>query len=777
MSKQLFSLVLAVLLCSYSAFAQNPKQHLKAGKEFVEVGNYKDAIAQFSKAIDLLPSNADAYLLRANCYISIGDYAAALADANRANTFEDNTETRALIGQSQFLLGNYTEALENLNQSIKKKKSNQLAWQYKIRTLISQEKFQEAVQPCTELLNIKKSSDNYYLNGIVQENLGMFDKAEVSYRKSIGEDKRYADAYVALGNLLIRLNRPDKAMETCQTLLKISPDNTPAYVVRSKVYVKKLDYPSAINDLSKCILLKPDDAQFYFIRGNYYQEFTQHQNAINDYNKVLQLNAKNSEAYYKRAYSFEQIANYKAAIKDYEMLASLSDYDVNARKRLDEVKQRLFELNRETEKPEIKIVDPVTSTLQLNVPKNAKKIIIKGRVTDQSELQSLKINNDIIPVLKNELGYEFLVQTAIDSLDQVTFTAVDVYNNMQVVSYKLFRTEIDAPTVKLSAPVTSDNGEMYLDNNESTIYVEGKISDESQIRSILIDGMLASFRPDELNPTFAANINVANKNVLSVQVTDVFGNQSTTEYKLNRDGSGVTTDNPMGKTWVVFIENSNYQTFASLEGPIKDVSLMKSALTKYKVSNIIHKKDLSKKEMERFFSIELRDLIRSNRVNSIMLWYAGHGKFVNETGYWIPIDANRDDEFTYFNINALKASMQAYNPVVHTLVVTDACESGPTFYQAMRDAPKERTCNDWEATKFKSSQVFSSAGYELAADNSQFTRTFANALANNPNACIPIENIVSKVSVAVSKNNQQKPKFGKIAGFEDEDGTFFFISK
>jgi len=263
-----------------------------------------------------------------------------------------------------------------------------------------------------------------------------------------------------------------------------------------------------------------------------------------------------------------------------------------------------------------------------------------------------------------------------------------------------------------------------------------------------------------------------------VVAEDLFGNTVEQEFRLNREGAIIAETNPMGKTWVIFIENSNYESFASLDGPIKDVSLMKSALANYQIHNIIHKQDMSKSDMERFFSIELRDLVRSNRVNSLMVWYAGHGKYINEVGYWIPVDAQRDDEFTYFNINSLKAGMQSYsNNITHTLVVTDACESGPTFYQAMRSTNEEKSCDNWQATKLKSSQVFSSAGYELAVDNSQFTRTFANALVNNPNACIPIENIVNTVSQAVEKNNQQKPKFGKIAGFEDENGTFFFIAK
>ena len=121
--------------------------------------------------------------------------------------------------------------------------------------------------------------------------------------------------------------------------------------------------------------------------------------------------------------------------------------------------------------------------------------------------------------------------------------------------------------------------------------------------------------------------------------------------------------------------------------------------------------------------------------------------------------------------------MQGYAYLTHTLVVSDACESGPSFYQAMRSANDEPKCDNTQASAFKSAQVFSSAGYELATDVSQFTQTFTNTLINNKNACIPIETVVKNVSAAVSNNAQQKPKFGKIAGLPDENGTFFFIAK
>lgn len=241
--------------------------------------------------------------------------------------------------------------------------------------------------------------------------------------------------------------------------------------------------------------------------------------------------------------------------------------------------------------------------------------------------------------------------------------------------------------------------------------------------------------------------------------------------------SAKAEDNPMGKTWVVFIQNSAYTTFASLEGPGKDIDLMKSAFSKYQIHNIIHKQNMTKAEMEKFFSNELRDLVKTNMVRSLIIWYAGHGKFINDIGYWIPVDAKRNDEFSYFNINTLKSSIEENTFLTHTLVVTDACYVGPSFLQMIRSELKQRSCDDMHATQFKSSQAFSSSGYELAVDDSQFTRSFASTLTNNLKSCISIEEIVKNVSIAAADHNQQKPRFGKISGLKDEDGTFFFIGK
>ncbi len=236
--------------------------------------------------------------------------------------------------------------------------------------------------------------------------------------------------------------------------------------------------------------------------------------------------------------------------------------------------------------------------------------------------------------------------------------------------------------------------------------------------------------------------------------------------------------NPMGKTWVVFIENTNYLTLSSLMGAQKDVNLVNEALSAYQVDKILRKQDLKKAEMEKFFSTELPALLKQNDVRSLLIWYSGHGKFINETGYWIPVDARRDDEATYYRMESLKKDLERMvDHLQHVLVITDACESGPTFFQAMRSIPTEPVCDDPVAARKRSYQLFSASGYDLAADESLFARTIAEALSTNPKPCIPVQEVVKKVTIQLIRNHLDRPQFGNITGMASEGGTFFFYKK
>jgi tetratricopeptide (TPR) repeat protein len=675
-------------------------------------------------------------------------------------------------------MGDFTSALGFLNRATHIDKRNATVYSEKALTLIGLEKYDQALRASDTALIIKDTPMNYYWRGIIYTKLNNDVLAKKELEKSISKDKKLPEPRLELAELLLKANDAQGALDQCNEILKNDDRNTAAYLMRSKVYKKNLDYPSAINDISKNILIEPTNPDFYFSRGQCYQDFNQHTNAINDFTKYISLNPNNPDAYFARAKSYEDIMSYDKAMDDYKKITALSEFDPRAHKMLKDAQDRLYELNREQDPPVVTVINPEPVNDSIKMKGDSKTLLISGKIKDASKIKSFTINKEPVQIAEKKGEYDFLSNVNVDGINEVVMVATDDYDNQRTLSFPLTRTETNPPKITIVAPYASDDGQVYLDNNSQTLSLQGKISDESKIKSIFIDGVSGSYSANELNPTFTATVDINNKNNIVVDAEDIYGNHQTTEFRLNREGAAISATNPMGKTWVVFIENSAYTSFASLDGPVKDINLMARAFGNYQIQNIIYKKDMTKAEMEKFFSIDLRDQIKANQVKSLLIWYAGHGKFINDVGYWIPVDAKRDDEFTYFNLNTLRAAMETYlNYLTHTLVVTDACESGPSFYQAMRSDLKKRSCDDWQATQFKSSQVFSSAGYELAVDDSQFTRTFATALSNNPNACMPIEEIVAKVSSAVGSSNQQKPKFGKITGLKDEDGTFFFIAR
>ncbi len=776
----LFAISLIFLAISLDAGAQNAKKYLKVGTEFMENSKYQDAIEQFSRAISEDPDFEKAYFARAGAYEVIKEFAKAAEDYEKLAIFDPKNEEYYYRGAlMSYDLSDFPSSLMKLDNALKLNRFYPEAMQLRVLTLIRLKRYMEALDQSKDALRFKETDINYFNHGRINELLGMNEEAEKAYESALKKNKNFLEAYTALADLQRKEHKLDVALITINKALGIDKNYVEAYRVRSAVYADQLKYAEAINDVSTIILIQPENADMYFLRAKYYQGYAQHLNAISDFTKVISLEPGNAQAYFNRAYSYEQIMKLDDAIKDYKKLAEVAEDDAEALELIAEAEKRLFELNRESDKPGVVLINPAEKEdFTLNVPTGQDVIPIVGNATDESALKEVKVNGIQIPFTRKKSGFEFMTSIDLAENNNLTVDVTDVYDNTTTITYNVVRTEVDPPRIRIIAPYASDNNVIYLDSDDPSIYVEGSISDESLIKTIYINDVIASYVPDEKNPNFQAMIGIQNRDKFTVKAEDKFGNISEVTYRLNREAVTLGADNPMGKTWVVFIENSSYTSFASLEGPTKDIIMMKTALAKYSIHNFIHKQNMTKQELERFFAIELRDLLRSNRVNSLLIWFAGHGKFVNQTGYWVPVDAKRDDEFTYFNINALKASMQSYpSTVTHTLIVTDACESGPSFYQAMRGELPDRSCNDWASVRLKSSQVFSSAGYELAIDNSQFTRTFANVLANNPDACIPIESVVQKVTDAVEKSQQQKPQFGKIAGLEDENGTFFFIAK
>jgi len=760
---------------------QQIKKYYDEGMIYLQEKKYPEAIKKFSNIIKLNKDYKDVYVKRALAYEGNNDFKEAADDYfTAANIYnKGKSENYFKAGKHYYNIKNYNKAIECLNKCNETDKKNSEAYELKALSYIQTSNYEAAKYESLQALRLKKTAQYYYLHALCAFYLHDLVLSEEDALKAIKLKADYSDSYLLLAEVYYALNKSDKALEMSNKAIIFNPKNVNCYLVRSKIYIKKNNIQEAINDLSEVLTrLEPQNIEVLFQRAKYYELISQNSLAITDYSKIISIDPNNLLAIFYRAKNYELLDIKNYAISDYQhFLNALSISSDSMNIEANYARERIYVLNKENNNPEITLRWPeITKESIFQVADNKDTIYVSGFVFDQSELKFLKINGNKINLNEQYGQKQFNFLLNIKNVEYVIVEAEDIYNNYEYQRFSIIRTETEVPRIHLLNPYASDDGYIYLESNSSSIFVEGKITDQSLIASIFIDDVSASFKLSELNPVFTAIVKITNKATLSVRVTDIYGNITVKEFYINRDGINLLTDNPMGKTWVIFIQNTSYEFMPVLKGPANDAEKIKAALSAYQINNFIIKKNMNKQEMQRFFLIELRDLVKNNNINSLLIWFAGHGKYMNEMGYWLPVNALPYDEFTYFPVHTLKGNLQIYNKELkHILVVTDACDAGPSFSMVIRADTQEPDCSDYTYATLRSAQVLTSTSQGWASDYSVFADAFAEALNNNPNSCISIDQISNFVSNKVKSALKQNPVFGKIAGLEDEDGTFFFI--
>ncbi|MBN2484485.1 MAG: tetratricopeptide repeat protein [Bacteroidales bacterium] len=741
---------------------------------------YEAALDEYTKAIALDPNEGKAYSNMALVNLAKGDTLLAAANLRKSAALGYAPEQNYLAAAQNYYTKNETDnALECIESGINLKPKNYEFWLLKAKIHFETGNYSASLAAASEAVKLKDLGLALYYIGASSYRLGNLPQAEKALEMALIRDKNLTDVYIELALLQIEQEKYDYAVDNCtMVLLLTDPYNIKALVTRSRAFRAMNEPEQSIGDITKAILLDKNNHQLYLIRAGYYADFALYSNAVDDYTIALGLNSSLAEAYSGRAFAYEQLNRKPEARADYLSLKALLCPNTNLQE-IQFVENKIFELSRENNNPEVFLLSPALSEKsELKINTNDKYVIISGFIKDESPIKELKVNNSVLALTGNKDGnFEFEASLPVDELDFVSLTVVDAYENTANITYPIVLIEAGAPKISLVSPAPENSETIHLETGDKALYLEGKIEDDSKIVSIKIDEVNASFAPGDYNPRFTATIDIANRKSITISATDIFGNTSRQKFDLVSNGHLLSAANPMGKTWAVIIENTSYKEFVPLPNTGKDVKALQAALSQYKISKVLHMKDMSKREMERFFAIDLRDLILSNKVNSLMIWYAGHGKVMNNTGYWVPVDGRFNDEYSYYNINALKASFYSYSSLTHLLVVSDACSAGESFSIAMRGDNSLANCNDTRLVKQKSALVLTSSDSEASLDNTLFAQTFTNSLLNNPADCIPIDAIAERVSLVMQKNTVQKPVFGRISGLENNNGTFFFIRK
>ena len=504
------------------------------------------AVEILNQALAANPDSEELLKVRAEAYENLKQYDKSVADYTQLIQLDDDDENIwYLLGRNQYKNGQLPDALKSLNHATKLNPKFLPALHTKIQTLLLLNQYDAALKVSDSTLHIGETAMNYFLQGEVYNRLKSWQKAEWAYTKATKIDKGYIVAYIALADIFANTNKARETLEAAESALGIDPDSKEALVARSRGFALSKNYTDAIDDVSYVIKLDPNQVDALYWRGVYYRDTNKPQEAIRDFEQALKLQPSNWQAIAGRSDAYAKAGDKQTALEGYQKLLSIAaDYpEKDAIVQL--VDQQIFELNRETRAPTLVLAGSNPESFNIQVPDNQQSITIKGVISDESPIKALVVNGQQVPVTSVSGDFEFAAVVNLENVQEIQIEVSDVYNNVNKAVYQLVRNETEKPQIVLFTPKSSENGVIMLPaDNESILYIEGKVTDGSAIVSIVVDGKEVDFDHDDTNPAFSAIVDINNKTRFSIAATDRFNNTTEQIYTLEKLAAATETNLP-----------------------------------------------------------------------------------------------------------------------------------------------------------------------------------------------------------------------------------------
>ena len=187
------------------------------------------------------------------------------------------------------------------------------------------------------------------------------------------------------------------------------------------------------------------------------------------------------------------------------------------------------------------------------------------------------------------------------------------------------------------------------------------------------------------------------------------------------------------------------------------------------------------------------DSLLTKENDNLLIYYAGHGTVdvKNNEGYWQPIGAKEDAEWTWFSVSELVNQIERFSHIKHILVIADSCFSGTIFQPGHKGSKISDNDSLLNLDKFykkknnaKARIAISSGLYEYVPDaidgsaHSPFALTLLNILNENNGYLLADElfdNLEKNITIYPTN---QTPVYGSLVlppGQHDPNGDFIFV--
>ncbi len=340
--------------------APNPGDYMLQALGKSKAGDFKGAIADYNKAIQILPTFSPLYLGRGQIRSALGDSQGAIADYDQAIRLNPN-DVRAYNnrGVLHARLGDSSSALKDYDQAIQV--SPDYAYAYNNRAIERANSgdrkgaitdydrairldptfpktyanrasvhaglgnYQQAIADCTQAIQLDPThARSYDIRGTAYFAVGDKQRAITDYDQAIRLAPKEASIYSIRGTVYFSMGDNKRALADYNQALKLDPNYAGAYWGRGDVYYNLGDYAKAIAEYDQAIRLKPNNSVVYLLRGRTYEKRQDRLAAIKDYDEAIRIDPKFARAYYRRGVAQSDLGNQKEAISDLRKAAALN---------------------------------------------------------------------------------------------------------------------------------------------------------------------------------------------------------------------------------------------------------------------------------------------------------------------------------------------------------------------------------------------------------------------------------------------------------------------
>ena len=236
-----------------------------------------------------------------------------------------------------------------------------------------------------------------------------------------------------------------------------------------------------------------------------------------------------------------------------------------------------------------------------------------------------------------------------------------------------------------------------------------------------------------------------------------------------------------GRYHALVIGNNIYDELTELKTAVADATAVAQALGRDYGFDVTLLTNANRRDVVKALSGYRRDL-KTN--DNLLIYYAGHGVLdqVTEQGYWLPVDAERDDPTNWIEVTSVTNMVRAIR-AKHVMIVADSCYSGTLVRDANVQLPTQEARTAWikRMISMRSRTALASGGLEPVTDSgggghSVFAKAFLQALAENPDI-LDGQSLFDKIKRPVVLDADQTPRYSDIRKAGHEGGDFLFVKK